>query len=121
MFSILTEQELGSFWERTILPLVFLGLSFGFPAQRVNDPHTPDAIANGQFILIKRSVYDQVGGHAAVKERVDEDKAIATLVKRAGYRLMHRRWAQGCPHAHVYLPARDVGRLDEEYLPGTAG
>jgi hypothetical protein len=54
----------------------------------VNDPHTPDAIANGQFILVKRSVYDQVGGHAAVKERVDEDKAIATLVKRAGHRLI---------------------------------
>jgi chlorobactene glucosyltransferase len=88
MFTILTDQELGSFWERTILPLVFLGLSFGFPAQRVNDPHTPDAIANGQFILVKRSVYDQVGGHTAVKERVDEDKAIATLVKRAGHRLI---------------------------------
>lgn len=88
MFSILTDQELGSFWEKTILPLVFLGLSFGFPAQRVNDPNTPDAIANGQFILVKRSVYDQVGGHTAVKERVDEDKAIATLVKRAGHRLI---------------------------------
>jgi chlorobactene glucosyltransferase len=88
MFSILTDQELGSVWERTILPLVFLGLSFGFPAQRVNDPNAPDAIANGQFILVKRSVYDQVGGHAAVKERVDDDKAIATLVKRAGHRLI---------------------------------
>jgi len=88
MFSILTDQELGSFWERAILPLVFLGLSFGFPAQRVNDPNTPDAIANGQFILIKRSVYHQVGGHGAVKNRVDEDKAIAILIKQAGHRLV---------------------------------
>jgi chlorobactene glucosyltransferase len=88
MFSILTEQELGSFWERTILPLVFLGLSFGFPAQRVNDPHTPDAIANGQFILVKRSVYHAIGGHTAVKDRIDEDKAIAILAKHSGYRLI---------------------------------
>jgi chlorobactene glucosyltransferase len=88
MFSILTYQELGSFWERTVLPLVFLGLSFGFPAQRVNDPEKLDAISNGQFILIKRSVYDKVGGHMSVKERIDEDRAIATLVKRAGYRLI---------------------------------
>ena len=88
MFSILTEQELGSFWEKTILPLVFLGLSFGFPAKHVNDPQKPDAISNGQFILIKRSVYDQVGGHTAVKDRIDEDKAIATITKRAGYRLI---------------------------------
>lgn len=88
LFSILTHQELGSFWERTILPLVFLGLSFGFPAGRVNDPTKPDAISNGQFILIKRSVYARVGGHTSVKDRVDEDKAIAILVKRAGYRLV---------------------------------
>jgi len=88
MFSILTDQELGSFWEKTILPLVFLGLSFGFPAQSVNDPKKPDAIANGQFILIRRSVYDQVGGHSAVRDRIDEDKAIAILVKRAGNRLI---------------------------------
>jgi chlorobactene glucosyltransferase len=88
MFSILTDQELGSFWERVVLPLVFLGLSYGFPADRVNDPSRPDAIANGQFILIKRSVYDRVGGHTAVKDRIDEDKAIAVVVKRAGYRLV---------------------------------
>jgi chlorobactene glucosyltransferase len=88
MFSILTDQELGSFWERTILPLVFLGLSYGFPAQRVNDPAAPDAIANGQFILVKHSTYKDVGGHGAVRDRVDEDKAIAILVKRAGHRLI---------------------------------
>jgi chlorobactene glucosyltransferase len=88
MFSILTDQELDSFWERAILPLVFLGLSFGFPAERVNDPTKPDAISNGQFILIKRNVYDQIGGHTSVKDRVDEDKAIAILVKRVGYRLV---------------------------------
>lgn len=88
MFSILTDQELGSFWERVVLPLVFLGLSYGFPADRVNDPSKPDAIANGQYILIKRSVYDQVGGHRAVKDRIDEDKAIAVVVKGAGFRLV---------------------------------
>jgi chlorobactene glucosyltransferase len=88
MFSILTEQELGSFWEKTILPLVFLGLSFGFPVKQVNDPEKPAAIANGQFILIMRSVYNAIGGHTAVKDRIDEDKAIATIAKRAGYRLI---------------------------------
>jgi chlorobactene glucosyltransferase len=88
MFSILTKQELGTFWEKAILPLVFLGLSYGFPPERVNDPEKPDAISNGQFILVKRSVYEAINGHTAVKDRVDEDKAIATMVKRAGYRLL---------------------------------
>ncbi len=88
MFSILTRQELGSFWEKAVLPLVFLGLANGFPAEDVNDPYKPDAIANGQFILIKREVYNRAGGHAAVKERIDEDRALAATVKHAGYRLV---------------------------------
>ena len=88
MFSILTRQELGTFWERAILPLVFLGLSFGFPIERVNDPNRPEAISNGQFILIRRSVYENIGRHASVKNRIDEDKAIAIIVKRAGFHLI---------------------------------
>jgi chlorobactene glucosyltransferase len=88
LFSMLTYQELGSFWEKTILPLVFTGLAFGFPAERVNNPDLPDAIANGQFILIRREVYERSGGHAAVRGRIDEDKALAEIVKRAGYRLV---------------------------------
>lgn len=88
MFSILTEQQLGSFWERVILPLVFLGLSFAFPVEQVNDPQRSAAISNGQFILIQRNVYESVGGHTAVKSRVDEDKALAILVKGLGHRLL---------------------------------
>jgi chlorobactene glucosyltransferase len=88
LFTLLTDQELKSFWEKVVLPLVFVGLSFGFPAERVNDISKPDAIANGQFILVKRSVYEAVGGHAAVRDRIDEDKALAEVVKGAGYRLV---------------------------------
>jgi chlorobactene glucosyltransferase len=88
LFSILTAQELGSFWEKVILPVVFTALSVGFPARRVNDPGTPDAIANGQFILIRRTVYDQVGGHRAVRDQIAEDKALAERVKGSGYRLI---------------------------------
>jgi chlorobactene glucosyltransferase len=88
MLTILTYQELGSFWEKVILPLVFTALSVGFPAEWVNDPHKPDAIANGQFILIRRSVYEAMGGHEAVRDQIAEDKAIAVLVKGAGFRLI---------------------------------
>ncbi|MFO7642059.1 MAG: hypothetical protein R6X17_12575, partial [Candidatus Competibacteraceae bacterium] len=80
MFSMLTRQELLTFWERAILPLVFTALGVGFPAHRVNDPSKPDAIANGQFILIRRDVYGATGGHAAVRERIDEDRALAQTV-----------------------------------------
>jgi len=88
MFTIMTFQILGSFWEKTVMPLVATALSVGFSARKVNDPTTKDAIANGQFIFIKRSVYDAIGGHESVKNSIVEDKAISEQVKWNGHRLI---------------------------------
>jgi chlorobactene glucosyltransferase len=88
MFTILTFQVLGSFWEKVLMPIVMSALSVGFSPRKVNDPKTKDAIANGQFILIKRAVYDAIGGHARVKDQIVEDKAISEQVKWNGYRLI---------------------------------
>src|SRR5215208_6831600 len=49
MFTIMTFQILGSFWEKVVMPLVMTALSAGFSPRRVNDPNRRDAIANGQF------------------------------------------------------------------------
>jgi chlorobactene glucosyltransferase len=88
LFTIMTRQIMKTFWERTVLPLVMLALSVGFSPRKVNDPERKDAIANGQFIFIKRAVYEAVGGHEAIKSSIVEDKDLAVLVKRKGYRLM---------------------------------
>jgi chlorobactene glucosyltransferase len=88
MFTIMTFQILGSFWEKAVMPIVMTALSVGFSPRKVNDPTSKDAIANGQFILIKRSVYDAIGGHESIKDKIVEDKAIAEQVKWNGYRLV---------------------------------
>jgi chlorobactene glucosyltransferase len=88
MFTIMTFQILGSFWEKVVMPIVMTALSVGFSPRKVNDPDTKDAIANGQFILIRRSVYDAIGGHERIKDQIVEDKAIAEQVKWNGYRLI---------------------------------
>jgi len=88
MLSLFTYQELNTFWERVIMPLVFSALAVGFPPERVNDPARPEAVANGQFILIRRETYAAVGGHAALRGSIVEDKALAENVKRAGHRLL---------------------------------
>jgi len=88
MFTIMTFQSLGSFWEKTVMPIVMTALSVGFSPRKVNDPNTKDAIANGQFIMIKRSVYDAIGGHESVKDSIVEDKDISEQVKWKGYRLI---------------------------------
>jgi len=88
LFTILTSQIMLTFWERTVLPLVMLALSIGFTPSKVNDPQRKDAIANGQFIFIKRTVYEAVGGHEAIKNSIVEDKDLGVLVKGKGYRLV---------------------------------
>jgi chlorobactene glucosyltransferase len=88
MFTIMTFQILGSFWEKVLMPIVMTALSVGFSPRKVNDPNSKDAIANGQFIFIKRSTYDAIGGHASVKDQIVEDKAIAEQVKWHGHRLI---------------------------------
>lgn len=88
LYTVMTEQILGSFWEKTVMPLVFTAISAGFSPQKVNDPARRDAIANGQYIFIRRSVYDAIGGHAAVKNQIVEDKALSEKVKWSGHRLI---------------------------------
>ncbi len=88
MFTIMTFQILGSFWEKAVMPIVMTALSVGFSPRKVNDRKSKDAIANGQFILIRRSVYDAIGGHERVKDQIVEDKAISEQVKWNGYRLI---------------------------------
>ena len=88
MFTTMNEQILGSFWEKVIMPLVMTALSVGFSPRKVNDPATRDAIANGQFIMIRRTVYDAIGGHEKVKDQIVEDKAISEQVKWNGHHLV---------------------------------
>jgi len=88
MFTIMTFQILGSFWERVVMPIVMSALSVGFSPRKVNDPNSKDAIANGQFIMIRRSVYDAIGGHERIKDQIVEDKALSEQVKWNGHRLI---------------------------------
>lgn len=88
LYTVMTEQITGSFWEKAVMPLVMTALSVGFSPRKVNDPNTRDAIANGQFILIRRAVYDAIGGHERLKNYIVEDKAISEQVKWSGYRLV---------------------------------
>jgi chlorobactene glucosyltransferase len=88
LFTTLHRQVMGSFWERAVLPLVLLGLSTAFPPRKVNDPALPHAVANGQYFMMRRAVYEAIGGHQAVKSSIVEDRDIAALVKGRGYRLV---------------------------------
>ncbi len=77
-------QELHTWWERSLIPFIFCRLSELYSYAAVNDPQSPAAAANGQYLLVRRDAYDAIGGHAAVSSEVLEDVALARRAKAAG-------------------------------------
>jgi glycosyltransferase involved in cell wall biosynthesis len=90
LLSYSPQQEVHGFWEKAVMPVIFAELATTYPPQAVNDPASPIAAANGQYLMIAREAYDAVGGHAAVAGDLLEDVALARLVKRSGRKLFFR-------------------------------
>ncbi len=87
LISLLPRLESHTIWESTLVPLAAAAASAMYVIAFNNMNHKKNsAFANGQFILMSRTVYDAMGGHEAVKDRYCEDVAIALRLKQAGYR-----------------------------------
>jgi chlorobactene glucosyltransferase len=82
--SLAPRQQLQSFAERLIIPCGLYLLAFYQDLHVVQARNGPEATATGQFILVRRSFYDAIGGHAAVSGAISEDLMLARLLKRAG-------------------------------------
>ena len=83
-------QEVKGFWEKAVMPVVFAELARTYRSEEVNNPASPAAAANGQYLLISREAYDAIGGHAAVLRSLLEDVELARAVKRSGRRIRFR-------------------------------
>ncbi len=88
LLTLTTQQTCVTFWERIVMPQIWVVLGLRYPPQRVNTATRPDQlVANGQFIMVQRDAYDAVGGHTAVSGEVVEDLALAQAFLRAGRRV----------------------------------
>ncbi|MEE9592703.1 MAG: glycosyltransferase, partial [Thermoplasmata archaeon] len=76
-----------SFWERAVLPFMIFLIGLSHRGVWVNRPDKRWAVANGQYLLFPRASYEAIGGHEAVRDRVDEDYRLSQRVKEAGRRL----------------------------------
>lgn len=87
MLTVAGDQELGSFWERMLQPQVFAIMLARFGGTEVVNESRSVAgkIANGQCLFFRRAAYDALGGHAAVRDKVAEDLALAQRMFAAGY------------------------------------
>ena len=100
-------QQVSGLLARMVMPLVFSELATAYPPKLVNDPAHRIAVANGQFLLVRRDVYRQVGGHAAVAASLVEDVDLAYLVKRTELGLRFR-YAPEMVSARMYATAGDL-------------
>src|SRR5271165_1076906 len=87
MLSYSPKQQVNGFAERALMPVIFAELATTYRPKDVSDPSSAAAAANGQYLLIRRDVYETIGGHAAVATAILEDVALAKRAKQAGYRL----------------------------------
>jgi chlorobactene glucosyltransferase len=84
LLSLAPRQQLGSFAERLIIPCGLYLMAFCQDLATIQSRATDKVTASGKFMLIRRVVYQSVGGHAAVRNSICEDIALALLIKRAG-------------------------------------
>jgi len=120
LLSVLPNLEMKGFWENAVQPVCGGVLMIWFAPGRVNDPHHATAYANGAFMLIRRSAYDAIGGHEAVKDRVNEDMHMAARVKQAGLRLCVVR-NQGLYLVRMYTSLGAIVRGWSRIFYGTFG
>lgn len=92
--------------QRTLLSLIFADLAQVYPPRLVNLPDSRVAAANGQFLMIRRGVYQRVGGHKTVRGSLIEDMELARHVKQSGEALRLR-------HAPDAASTRMYGSLGE--------
>lgn len=94
MITVWPRQELGSFWERVVIPIVYHSLltllpstyvhkaPFWMPTFLYNRLSIFFAVACGQFIAYRKESYWMADGHQAVRGEVVEDVELARAAKR---------------------------------------
>lgn len=100
LLALVPAVDVVSAGERLILPTgatIFLWL---VPPRRVADPKSAFFCGTGAFTLLRREVYDRIGGHAAAPMEPIDDMMLARRAKRAGFL---NRVAQGGPALHLRM------------------
>jgi chlorobactene glucosyltransferase len=120
LLTVSPRQLCETFWERVVMPQIWLLLGIRYHPSRVNAAvRERDVIANGQFILVGRDSYEAVGTHETVRSEIAEDLALAQAFLRGG-RKLHFVFAESLMQTRMYrsLPDLIEGWSKNVYLGG---
>jgi hypothetical protein len=84
--ALMTQMTMVGFWERVVMTYFGLGFTLGTEPWQASNPKSSKFTGIGAFQLMRREVYDAVGGHRNLAMEVIEDMKMGKLVKKAGFR-----------------------------------
>ena len=89
MLSCFPTQQINTIGEWLVVPLMNFFLLSILPLKKVYSSGKKSlTAANGQFILIDKKIYEKVGGHKEVANKVVEDMEMARLLKQEGFSIL---------------------------------
>ena len=110
--------DLAGFWEITTITFFCVGFIFGNEPWNAANPRSGRYVGIGAFQMLRRPVYDAIGGYGALAMEVIEDMKVGKLVKRGGFRSgLGNRHGIGSP-ALVFGSGKHRARAYEEYVRG---
>ena len=100
---VFPEVQLHTVGERMMVAFFMSLFTFGHRPWKVADPKARDHMGMGAFNLVRRSVYEAIGTHEALRLEVIDDMKLGKLIKQGGFAqrnvighgLISLRWAHG--------------------------
>ncbi len=86
LVSVMVRLRCESVWERLLIPPFVYFFQLLYPFRRISDPRSRVAAAAGGCILLRESIFRQIGGFREIRGAVIDDVALASCVKGAGGR-----------------------------------
>jgi chlorobactene glucosyltransferase len=80
--------DMRTIWDKVLQPTFAAMICIILPLNKVNDPASPIASANGMFFMISKYAYRRIGGHRDVRDLAVEDIGIGKRVKALGLGLL---------------------------------
>jgi GT2 family glycosyltransferase len=90
MLTYSPEQVLTGAEQHALMPVIFAELATVYKPSSISDRNSPVAAANGQYMMLRRSVYERIGGFSAVAGSLLEDVALARNLKAVGEKIRFR-------------------------------
>ena len=87
LVSIFSYVQCVSFWEKFLMPGFVMMLSTFFPFRKINDSSSSVAVASGGYILMRRALWQELGGYESIRSEMIDDLNTARIVKHSGHRI----------------------------------